>query len=85
MKRSFSIVALLALVGSIGLAGCGDDDAEATPPECEEIAERCHDLDPGSGPIHECHESAETGTAASCTEMRAMCFAVCVADADAGM
>src|SRR4051812_19471337 len=87
-----SMLAGLALVtsGALVMVGCGTGttmpDAAASPPECEAITSRCHPLDPGSGPIHECHEMAEatTATAASCMAQQAMCFAVCVAPADGG-
>ena len=37
-------------------------------PSCELIVAACHDVDPGSGPIHDCHElgHAETATEAAC-------------------
>lgn len=80
----------LLLVPALGLAlalgGCSDDPpAETGKPDCEAIVERCHPVDPGSGPIHECHETAESRetTNAMCVAQRAMCFAICVAT-DAG-
>jgi hypothetical protein len=90
MKRLPITVLSLALALPLFAAGCSDDPAApATRPDCEAIVERCHPLDPGSGPIHECHENAEGAsvTNAQCAATRASCFAVCVATdagADAG-
>src|SRR5262245_43590468 len=71
----------------VSVASCGgddDDEHKETPAECEAIVEKCHDLDPGSGPIHECHEYAEAGhTAEECKAKQAECFPLCVAS-DAG-
>jgi hypothetical protein len=61
-------------------AACGDDSSE-----CEEIVEACHASDPGSGPIHECHENAEEKWSKSeCATNRQMCLAVCQGSRDAG-
>lgn len=59
--------------------------SSSSPAECEAIVERCHPLDPGTGPIHECHEYAEAAgrTAAECTARQSECFAACVTT-DAG-
>jgi hypothetical protein len=62
----------LALAG-----GCGSDDSKAA---CEAIIEACHPVDPGSGPIHECHENAESKWSNDqCTSMSAGCLAMCKA------
>jgi hypothetical protein len=76
-----SIVVSFALAALV--AACQGSNAPA--PECEAISERCHDVDPGSGPIHDCHEFAEVAgrTAQECIAMQAQCNAVCVAS-DAG-
>ena len=67
---------------SLLLVACSDNAvAPIARPDCEAIVERCHPLDPGTGPIHECHEAAESAatTNAMCTAQRASCFATCVA------
>ena len=80
MKKT--IVCLLAALVSLSPA-CGDDDSR--PAECEEIVEACHDVDPGSGEIHECHEGAESDWSRDmCVAMRADCLAACTAQ-DAGV
>jgi hypothetical protein len=64
------------------LVACSDDKKDAGTPSCDAIVEACHPLDKGSGPIHECHESAEEGaTEASCAAKKAECLAVCKPDA----
>jgi hypothetical protein len=86
MTRTFPAVLASGLVSLlIAAGGCGGDDE--TPPECEEIFEACHDVDPGSGPIHECHENSEEEWSRSeCQENLAMCLEVCSeAEADAGV
>jgi hypothetical protein len=62
------------------------DTGPSRPAECEAIVAACHPVDPGSGPITECHEFAEvaTRTAAECTSMSVACLALCRAAADAG-
>jgi hypothetical protein len=76
---------LLAVFGAMVL-GCDDDHSHELAPECEAIVDRCHDLDPGAGPIHECHEFAEAEgrSGAECLAMQASCFASCSTGADAG-
>lgn len=79
LLTSLSLVAL-------SVTGCGDDDHHGSiPAECQEIIDVCHPLDPGSGPINECHENAESGTAESCATSRNECLTmICVAPGDAG-
>jgi len=91
----------LVLLAAIALAGCpttpsGDDagtdaftatDAFAeAKPSCEQIIARCHDVDPGSGPIHDCHEAAhdEATSEATCASMLDTCAMLCSA-VDAGV
>jgi len=86
MTTSSRAITLPILVLSLLVGGCKDDEPAATTrPDCEAIVERCHPLDPGTGPIHECHETAEAAatTNAMCVAQRASCFATCVAT-DAG-
>lgn len=83
MKRLASFLAVFAFA----TVGCHSDDHDHSdrPAVCAEIIERCHPLDLGSGPIHECHEGAEsTWDEATCTAKKASCFAVCTAPTDGG-
>jgi hypothetical protein len=76
-KAAFSMAGILLFVA------CGSDE-EPSRAVCEQIVEACHPLDTGSGPIHECHESAEgTWTPEQCSAEKAHCLEVCVAG-DAG-
>ena len=54
------------------------------PAVCEEITEACHPVDPGSGPIHDCHEASEEGSRAECETQHDACLVICTAAADAG-
>ncbi|TAK23864.1 MAG: hypothetical protein EPO40_25230 [Myxococcaceae bacterium] len=80
---------LLALL--LASAACDDHDHDtAGTPTCEAIIARCHPLDTGSGPAHDCHEFAESRgqTEAMCVARRDDCFRSCVASdagADAGL
>lgn len=91
-----SIAFSVSILASLALAGCpttpsGSDDAgndafaEARP-SCEQIIARCHDVDPGSGPIHDCHEAAhdDATTEATCASMLDSCSMLCAA-VDAGV
>ena len=51
--------------------------------QCEEIAELCHPVDSGAGPIHDCHLMAETGNTASCAAQFDDCTELCQAAHDA--
>jgi hypothetical protein len=79
-------VGLTLTLCSLGLS-CGSDDEER-PAECVAIQEACHAADPGTGPIHACHENAEEKwTKAECMTNSASCLAMCKAvgaDASAG-
>ena len=70
------LVLLLVLVPLA--AGCGDD-ADDPIPECEAIAEACHPVDPGTGPIHECHENAEAASTGPCVSLPATAASTAVA------
>jgi hypothetical protein len=53
-------------------------------PTCDEIIKRCHPLDVGEGPIHDCHDlghGAESDEV--CVKQKDACFRVCVPDAGA--
>ncbi len=78
--------AVLVLGGACGGGSAMDASVDSGPrPTCEAIVDRCHPLDPGSGPIRECHEFAESAAAteAMCMARQAACNAACVAT-DAG-
>ena len=85
--RALSSCLSIAAVVVVVVVLLGSCSGKSGPPaECEEITEACHAVDPGSGPIHDCHEySEEMGrTAAECRAMSASCLAICVADGGAG-
>ena len=72
-----TVLVCLALAGSVVLVGCGGDDR---PAECEEIVEACHEVDTGTGMVHECHEGAEADwSKEECVAMRSECLADCAA------
>lgn len=54
--------------------------------DCDDIVAACHFVDPGNGPIHECHESAESQwRGLECANNKARCVTLCAqAAADAG-
>jgi hypothetical protein len=77
------------LIAVLGLVACGGDDTSSAKPSCEAIVEACHPKDPGSGPVHDCHENAEsvTSTEADCAAAKDACVGLCEAaplPADAG-
>lgn len=76
LTLSFAFAALIA---------CGDDDGHhhATG-ACGQIVAACHDLDPGTGPISECHATGHDEVEADCEAVLTSCLAVCVAS-DAGV
>ncbi len=77
-----TIIAVFFLTGLC--AGCSKDE-ESRPAECEEIVESCHEVDPGSGDIHECHENAEqTWTKDQCVSNGTRCKNLCKAAVDGG-
>jgi hypothetical protein len=53
---------------------------------CTLVGSYCHAVDPGNGPIHDCHEMAHAGDAAWCSANVGQCYALCSAAraADAG-
>jgi len=74
------------VVAILALGACGSDD-EPSRAACEAIVEACHPLDVmGPGPIHECHENAESvWTPEQCAAEKTHCTQeVCVASGDAG-
>lgn len=90
-------IASLATLSFLALAGCpttestadaNNVDAASATPSCDEIVEHCHDVDPGTGPIHDCHELAHaaSSTEATCAAALENCHTICEAAAlvDAG-
>lgn len=89
MRKTFALTFVLAL------SGCptnndGGDTGPVTFADCEAIIEACHEVDPGTGPAHDCHEAAHDAVSnADCAPLRASCVATCAAidggvPADAG-
>lgn len=83
MPRRFALAAsLLAL--SCTPSSPASDAGPVSFPDCEAIVEACHDVDPGAGPAHDCHEAAHDAAAnAECTPLVTSCLAACAA-IDAG-
>ena len=79
-----ALVASLILAAALALGGCSDDENA-----CEQILNACHDVDPGEGPIHDCHENSEEEWSESeCGDNLDSCLSLCEAaesDADAGI
>jgi hypothetical protein len=69
---------------SEGMADATADDQATFPLSCQDIVDACHEVDPGSGPIHDCHETAhDTATSEVCDPIRDECVGLCHAAADA--
>jgi uncharacterized repeat protein (TIGR04052 family) len=64
-------------------SGCSDTAStvvECTAPAddaCAGLGSSCHVVDPGSGPLHECHELGHGGDAQACSLGRASCVDAC--------
>ncbi len=69
-----SLARTIALVACATLIAACSKDVEGS---CERIAEACHEKDPGSGPVHECHEFSEGTTDEKCAEKEDDCLATC--------
>jgi hypothetical protein len=76
-RRILAVAAVT--VAAIPVLACHDDhDHDGEAASCKAIVEACHPKDTGSGPIHECHEFAESGkTEADCAAKKAECLATC--------
>lgn len=72
MRSALRIACFVALV----FAGLGCDGTPATH-HCQDIINVCHDVDPGTGPAHDCHETAHDGDEAACEPMRDECVSLC--------
>jgi hypothetical protein len=44
---------------------------------CEGLGRNCHPVDPGSGPLHDCHEVGHGSDQLACSAQRAGCIAGC--------
>jgi hypothetical protein len=62
--------------GLVALGAC--DPAPATT-YCTDIIDACHEVDPGSGPISECHDLAHELEEADCEPRHDECVALCEA------
>jgi hypothetical protein len=62
------------------------DDPSAVPyPSCRAITEACHELDVGTGPIHDCHDVGHDSTSdAPCAARKDECLKICAPADDAG-
>ncbi|MFO0626849.1 MAG: hypothetical protein U0325_14650 [Polyangiales bacterium] len=56
---------------------------DAPPDPCEGLSGVCHDVDPGSGPLHDCHEGAHDRNATWCAANAARCRQLCTEARDA--
>jgi len=64
----------------------GRENGHSSPfPACDAIIKRCHELDVGEGPIHDCHDLGHDAESdAECVPKRDECLRICVPSADAG-
>jgi uncharacterized repeat protein (TIGR04052 family) len=70
---------------SLTVSGEGCTDAASVEVTCQALAasacaglgSSCHVVDPGSGPLHECHELGHGGDEAACSAGRAACVTGC--------
>ena len=80
-------VSPLTLVGALLALGCGGSEPTPTT-HCADIVNACHEVDPGSGPLHDCHEIGHDGDETMCTQAVADgCVTMCEAapPVDGGM
>jgi uncharacterized repeat protein (TIGR04052 family) len=56
--------------GQAGSAGSGTD-------YCANIGHACHNVDPGTGPVHDCHELGHAGDQGVCQAQRQNCIQLC--------
>jgi uncharacterized repeat protein (TIGR04052 family) len=52
-------------------------DGGAPVDACTDLGSSCHVVDPGSGPLHECHELGHAGDQLACAEERGACVTAC--------
>ncbi len=73
--RALLVLSSLALFVACG----GTNDPPPATHHCADIVDACHDVDPGSGPLHDCHETAHEGVEATCQPIRESCVMQCMA------
>ncbi len=84
LAQALSLLALACAAQACTPSSPPGDAGPASFPDCEAIVEACHDVDPGAGPAHDCHEAAhDAASNAECTPLVASCVAACAA-IDAG-
>ncbi len=73
-------------VSLLALTACdGDDGHHHGAESCQAIIDVCHDVDPGSGEIHDCHQTAhDEGTDEACGPIEERCVMLCQAAAADG-
>jgi uncharacterized repeat protein (TIGR04052 family) len=73
----------VTLTLTASLAGCTDTAstvvqcANAEAAVCSSLGSNCHVVDPGSGPLHDCHELGHAGDEKACSAGRAGCVESC--------
>jgi len=74
------------LLVPISSVGCHDHDHDHDygSGACGQIVAACHDIDPGTGPISECHAIGHDEVETDCEAVLTSCLATCVAG-DAGV
>lgn len=72
-----AVTLTLAIEGCEGSASVEVECAAASSDACAGLGSSCHVVDPGSGPLHECHELGHAGDAAACGVERASCVQAC--------
>jgi hypothetical protein len=90
-RQGLIVLFVAALVGACVADSADPADSASEeysfPLSCQDIVDACHEVDPGYGPMHDCHETAhDVSTAEACDPVRDECVALChaAADADAG-
>jgi hypothetical protein len=79
-----SIMGFLGVLAVAASAGC--PSTPVATHDCADIIAACHDVDPGSGPLHDCHEIGHDEVESACAPERDRCVMLCLAAAavDAG-
>lgn len=81
---------VLATFVGLSLLACGSNSPPDTPAgasfaSCKAIVDACHEVDEGTGPVHECHDlSHEASTDEACAARKTECVAICTSAGDAG-
>lgn len=69
----------VAAMAAFALSAC-DSSPSGIPQSCTDIIEACHEVDPGTGEEHDCHETAhDVGTAEACDPIATRCVMLCEA------